>query len=52
MFNVVTRKELEPITGTHFKIMIGCYNDIDTNHSTKIILARILSAEILLLLKL
>jgi len=24
-------EKVEPITGTHFEIMIGCYNDIDTN---------------------
>jgi len=24
-------EEVEPIIGTHFEIMIGCYNDIDTN---------------------
>ena len=24
-------EELEPIIGTHFEIMIGCYSDIDTN---------------------
>lgn len=24
-------EEVEPIEGTHFEIMIGCYNDIDTN---------------------
>ena len=24
-------EEVEPMRGTHFEIMIGCYNDIDTN---------------------
>ncbi len=24
-------EKIEPIIGTHFEIMIGCYNDIDTN---------------------